>query len=110
MYDGVTAMPALTRRDILCRAANGFGALALQGMLARDAGAAAPRLNPLAARLPHFATKAKSVIFLFMVGGPSQIDTFDPKPALVKLAGQPLPSSYGKVVSQFRAGDGGGCS
>jgi hypothetical protein len=99
----MTRMPALTRRDILCRAANGFGALALQSLLVRD-GFAAPRINPLAARQPHFPTKAKSVIFLFMVGGPSQIDTFDPKPKLEKLAGQQLPASYGKVVSQFTDG------
>src|SRR5207249_1489384 len=54
---------------------------------------------------PHFAPKAKSVIFLFMVGGPSQVDTFDPKPALEKYNGQPLPASYGTVVSQFTKGD-----
>ncbi|MCC6538847.1 MAG: DUF1501 domain-containing protein [Bryobacterales bacterium] len=90
-----------SRRDILRTAANGFGALALQSLLH---GADAPRANPLAARQPHLATKAKSVIFLFMVGGPSQIDTFDPKPALVKLAGQPLPQSYGKIISQVTDG------
>ena len=62
-------------------------------------------MNPLAAKPPHFAPKAKSVIFLFMVGGPSQVDTFDPKPALEKYDGQPLPESYGKIVSQFTKGD-----
>src|SRR5207245_1557824 len=61
--------------------------------------------NPLSPRPPHFAPKAKSVIFLFMVGGPSQVDTFDPKPALEKYNGQPLPASYGTVVSQFTKGD-----
>ncbi len=96
--------PAITRRDILRTAGHGFGAIALQELLARDLHAAS-RVNPLSAKPPHFASKAKSVIFLFMVGGPSQIDTFDPKPALEKLQGQPLPDSYGKVPSQFTNGD-----
>jgi hypothetical protein len=93
----------LNRRDVLRASANGFGAIALQHLLARE-GAAAPRLNPLAAKAPHFAPKAKSVIFLFMVGAPSHIDTFDPKPALKKFEGQKLPESYGKIVSQFTDG------
>jgi len=91
------------RRDILRSAGNGFGALALQYLLARD-GYAATRINPLAAKPPHFAAKAKSVIFLFMVGGPSQIDTFDPKPLLKKHEGKPLPDSFGKITSQFTDG------
>ena len=74
----------LSRREWLCRSANGFGGLALLNMLARqgDAGAI---------RAPHFAPKAKAVIFLFMDGGPSQMDTFDPKPRLTRDNGQPLP-------------------
>src|SRR6266566_5087354 len=92
--------PVITRRDILARAGHGFGALALASLLEAN-----PRVNPLAAKPPHFAPKAKSVIFLFMVGGPSHVDTFDPKPALKKYEGQKLPDSYGKVVSQFTAGD-----
>jgi hypothetical protein len=95
---------ALTRRDVLRGAAQGFGAIALEHLLQREL-AAAPRVNPLAPKPPHFAGKAKSVIFLFMVGAPSHIDTFDPKPALKKYEGQPLPESYGKVVSQFTNGD-----
>ena len=95
---------ALTRRDVLRGAAQGFGAVALEHMVQREL-AAAPRVNPLAPKPPHFAGKAKSVIFLFMVGAPSHIDTFDPKPALKKYEGQPLPESYGKVVSQFTNGD-----
>jgi hypothetical protein len=91
---------ALTRRDVLVRAAHGFGSIALASLLPPP-GIAAERPNPLAAKAPHFAAKAKSVIFLFMVGGPSQVDTYDPKPALEKYHGQPLPPSYGKVVSQF---------
>jgi hypothetical protein len=92
-----------TRRNVLLDAAQGFGALALQSLLVRE-GAAAPRVNPLAAKAPHFEAKAKSVIFLFMVGAPSQMDTFDPKPLLKKFEGQPLPESYGKIKSQFTDG------
>ena len=94
----------LTRRDILARAGHGFGALALASLLG-DRAEAVSRVNPLAAKAPNFAAKAKSVIFLFMVGGPSHIDTFDPKPALKKFEGQKLPDSYGKVPSQFTSGD-----
>lgn len=94
---------ARSRRDVLRNAAHGFGALALQSMLVRD-GLAKPRVSPLAAKPSHFPAKAKSVIFLFMVGAPSQIDTFDPKPALKKYEGQKLPDSFGKVQSQFTDG------
>jgi len=73
----------LSRREMLFRCANGFGGLALAGLLANKS-VAATSGNPLAPRTPHFAPKAKSVIFLFMDGGPSQIDTFDPKPRLQK--------------------------
>jgi len=81
---------ALTRRELLQRCGMGFGALALGGMLA-DAGHAAKAANPLALKPPHFPAKAKHVIHIFLNGGPSQVDTFDPKPALAKYAGQPLP-------------------
>jgi hypothetical protein len=84
-------------------AANGFGAVAAEYLLQREL-SAGPRINPLAAKPPHFPGKAKSVIFLFMVGAPGQMDTFDPKPNLVKYAGQPLPESYGKIQSQFTDG------
>jgi hypothetical protein len=94
----------VTRRDILSRAGHGFGSLALASLLGSPA-QAVTRVNPLAPKAPHFAPKAKSVIFLFMVGGPSHIDTFDPKPALKKYEGQKLPDSYGKVPSQFTSGD-----
>ncbi len=73
----------MTRRDLLLRAANGFGGLALLDLMARDARAGT--------RKPHFEAKAKSVIFLFMDGGPSQMDTFDPKPRLRADHGKPLP-------------------
>ncbi|MBV9122246.1 MAG: DUF1501 domain-containing protein, partial [Planctomycetes bacterium] len=101
--------PARSRRDFLFQAGGGFGALALSWLLARDGYAvdtpAAPEANPLAARPPHFPAQARSVIFLFMVGGPSQIDLFDPKPELLQRQGQPLPASFGKPVSQFTKGD-----
>jgi Protein of unknown function (DUF1501) len=95
------------RREFLLQAGGGCGALALQWLLARDAVAApTPKLvNPLAAKPPHFEPKAKSVIFMFMVGGPSQMDLFDPKPDLEKWQGKPLPPSTGRPVSQFTKGD-----
>ena len=83
-----------SRREFLLKAGGGFGSLALASMLARD-GQAAGRLRPAAvAPMPHFEPKAKSVIWCFLDGGPSHIDLFDPKPALNKLAGQPLPDSF----------------
>ena len=78
-----------SRRNVLRLAANGFGAVALESLLQGPLGAT-ERLNPLSAKPPHFETKAKSIIFLFMVGAPGQMDTFDPKPSLAKYAGQPL--------------------
>jgi len=96
--------PAVTRRDVLVRAAHGFGSIALASLLSPPAGAT-ERVNALAAKPPHFKPRAKSVIFLFMVGAPSHIDTFDPKPALEKYDGQLLPASYGTVVSEFTKGD-----
>lgn len=77
----------ISRRALLHRAGAGFGAVALNGLLADEGLAAA---DPLAARKPHFKTKAKSVIWLFINGGPSQVDTWDYKPGLVKADGQEL--------------------
>ncbi len=96
-----------SRRDFLFRAGNGFGALALSYLMQREVlaqGKTQPGkklVNPLAPKPPHFAPKAKAVIFLFMVGGPSQMETFDPKPELDKLHGQQMPASFGEVKSQF---------
>ena len=86
-------LPAtFSRRDMLFRAANGFGGLALTAMLAEEARTQDDRsVDPMLVRPPHFAPKAKSVIFLFMDGGPSHVDTFDPKPRLREEDGQPLP-------------------
>jgi len=84
---------APTRRDMLARCANGFGAVALAALLGDRAfgdNVAIDPKNPLAPRKPHFDGKAKSVIFLFMDGGPSQMDTFDPKPRLDRENGQPI--------------------
>ena len=67
------------RRQMLRRAGAGFGSLALAALLADEA-RRGPAANPLAPRTPHFPARAKRVIFLFMPGGPSQVDTFDPKP------------------------------
>ncbi len=97
---------ATSRRDFLAQAGNGFGALALSTLLARDAAASEKEggrklFNPLAPKPPHFTPKAKAVIFLFMVGGPSQMETFDPKPTLDRLHGQQMPPSFGEVKSQF---------
>lgn len=75
------------RRDFLTRCGAGFGALALSGITSQ------------AALKPHHPATAKSVIFLFMEGGPSHLDTFDPKPELNRLAGQHLPESYGTVLT-----------
>lgn len=76
----------LTRRALLRQTACGFGTLGLTSMIAEAA-----KTNPLAVKQPHFTPKAKRVIFLFMHGGPSSIDTFDPKPKLVEMNGKPLP-------------------
>ncbi len=91
-----------TRREFLWEAGGGFVGTALTYMLARDgffannANAAAPQIaNPLSPKPPHFVSKAKSVIFLFMYGGVSQVDTFDPKPELTKRHGQPIPVQDG---------------
>jgi hypothetical protein len=83
--------PRLTRRQMLCGAGSGLGLLGLAGMFA-DAQSTDPRRsNPLAARTPHYPARAKRVIFLFMPGGPSQTDTFDPKPRTAAESGKPLP-------------------
>lgn len=78
-----------TRREMLCKCANGFGGLALAYLMADKQAPAAE--NPLAPKSPHYKAKAKSVIFLFMDGGPSQMDTFDPKPRLRQHHGKPIP-------------------
>ena len=87
------------RREFLCEAFCGFGALAYTSMLQ------AQGLNPLAPKTPPETAKAKSVIFLFMAGGPSHLETFDPKPLLNKLSGQKRPAAFGEAKYQFINGD-----
>src|SRR4051812_16503334 len=99
---------AVSRRDVLARSAGGFGAVALSALLASERRAAAAGvtagsgakplvidpLTPLAPRKPPLAAKAKRVIFLFMFGGPSHLDTFDYKPVLHQRSGEPAPQSF----------------
>lgn len=85
---------SVSRRELLRSSAAGFGSLALAGILNRESAG-----GPLSVQPPQFAAKAKSVIFLFMHGGPSQVDTFDYKPQLEKDNGKPLPFPKPRVVS-----------
>src|ERR1051326_9164234 len=91
----------MNRRDLLLRGGGGFGAVVLNALLADNPLRAnpTPSLNPLAPRQPHLQARAKNVIFLFMEGGPSHLDLFDPKPLLQRLAGQPMPASFGKPIT-----------
>jgi hypothetical protein len=82
---------ALTRRELLHRCGMGLGALALGDLVVQVQNTRAASIDPLLPRSPHFPAKAKHVIHLFMNGGPSHVDTFDPKPTLTKYSGQPLP-------------------
>ncbi len=82
---------------MLRRFANGFGMIGLASLLANESRAAEP-VNPLAPKTPHFEPKAKRLIFLFMSGGPSHVDTFDPKPRLATDNGKPLPFEQPKLV------------
>lgn len=90
-----------TRRAFLERCGAGFGALALASM-AQGEGVVLDPLKPFLPRVPHQTPRAKSVIFLFMVGGPSHVDTFDFKPVLQQLHGKPVPESIRKAVLDSR--------
>ncbi|MEX2301189.1 MAG: DUF1501 domain-containing protein [Bryobacterales bacterium] len=94
----------LSRRAMLREAACGFGYVGLAGLLAQESAFADVNANPLLPRAPHFAPRAKRVIFLFMHGGPSSIDTFDFKPRLIQDDGKPLPM---KRPLAFADGDPG---
>jgi hypothetical protein len=87
------AAPPLPRRDFLARCGLGFGALGLAALGGTPLAAATAfdPLRPLAPRAPHFPARARRVIHIFANGGPSQVDTFDPKPALARWHGKPLP-------------------
>src|SRR5215472_4716437 len=90
------------RREFLANCFCGFGSLALASMLNAETS-----LNPLAPKAPSIPdhAKAKSVIFVFMAGGPSHLETFDPKPLLNKLNGETRPKEFGEVKRQFIKGD-----
>src|SRR5437762_530357 len=91
----------LSRRRMLTTFANGFGMLALADLLSGEharAGESATSANPLTVRAAHHLARAKRVIFLFMSGGPSHVDLFDPKPKLAEYAGKPLPFEQPKLV------------
>src|SRR5437870_69249 len=97
----------LTRRQLLQRGGMGFGMLGLAGALESagilTAPAQAAALNPLAPKQPHFQGKAKRVVHLFMNGGPSHVDTFDPKPLLDQYHGRPLPRTNLRTERQTGA-------
>jgi len=93
---------SLSRRELLARAGNGFGLVALAELLGTEALAGAVgepdrALQPYAVRAPHHAARAKRVIFLYMPGGPSHVDLFDPKPRLIADNGKPLPFEKPKL-------------
>src|SRR6478609_11480737 len=87
----------MTRRDLLQTMSAGFGIVGLRGL------AGAETADPLAPKAPHFPAKAKRVIFLFLNGGPSQVDTFDPKPMLAKYSHQPMPT--GNLKTERKTGN-----
>ena len=95
MFDG----SHLNRRELLARAGAGFGSLALAMMLAEDGRLVAGETGPVLG--PHFAGTAKQVIFLFMGGGPSHVDLFDPKPELKRLDGKDVPESIAKNIPKI---------
>jgi hypothetical protein len=99
-YSCNRSVPVKSRRDFLEKSSFGFGSIALSYLLNSRSVLGSTSFpnenNPLAVKSPQFPAKAKSVIFIFLQGGPSQVDTFDPKPELAKLDGQLLRSALGK--------------
>lgn len=96
-----------SRREFFLRSGLGFGGLALAALQAGEARGEEPEIDPahpVLPRAPHFAPRADSVIFLFMEGGPSHLDLFEPKPELQQRAGQPLPPSFGPVFTPMGVG------
>jgi uncharacterized protein (DUF1501 family) len=87
-------LAARTRRHFLSRCAVGLGGIALASMLNQARGAGAAPAGPLAPKPTHFPARAKNIIYLFMAGGPSQLELFDYKPKLAELNGQPIPQSF----------------
>ena len=101
MLTNLPTQPLPSRRQMLRQSFNGLGGLALASLLSGDLAAAASS-NPLAPKKPHHAAKAKNCIFLFMSGGVSQVDTFENKPALAKIAGERMPLLTG-LATQLEA-------
>ena len=100
MWISNKGIPTMTsRRQMLRNASAGFGALALHGLLGLESRGAIHSQGPLSPKQPHFKPKAKRVIFLFMHGGPSHVDTFDYKPLLTRDDGKPLPFAKPRIVS-----------
>ena len=82
----------ITRRHLFGQCALGVGSIALASLLGESARGEGAKQQ--AAKLPHFPAKAKNIIYLFMAGGPSQLELFDYKPKLIELNGKPIPDSY----------------
>jgi uncharacterized protein DUF1501 len=100
-WDDLMRRRGFTRREALARCANGFGMVALAALFGEEALARAAEsapFDPLAPKPPHFRPRARRVIFLFMSGGPSHVDLFDPKPRLIEDAGKPLPFEMPKLM------------
>src|SRR5262245_58508505 len=83
-----------SRRQFLQTSACGLGTIALSQLMASEGRAADTVLGPMAPKAPHFAPKAKNVIFLFMAGAPSHLDLYDPKPELNRLHGEAVPAAF----------------
>lgn len=95
----------LNRRQFLTNVGGGIGAIALAKILSEENLLASSQgpvggVDPMAVKAPHYEPKVKRVIYLFMHGGPSHVDLFDPKPDLIKHAGVPLPESFGSVMTR----------
>ena len=93
------ARPTRTRREFVRDAFCGFGALAVTSIYQQELARA--QADPLAAKAPPLVPQAKAVIFIFMSGGPSHLETFDPKPLLNQLHGQSRPKEFGEAKYQF---------
>ena len=102
----VAEMPA-SRRSFLSQAGGGFGMVALASLLADNPVGQAAEKFAASDKIPapHFAPRVKRVIWLFMHGGPSHVDLFDPKPDLIRLAGKPLPESFGAVMTRRKVAE-----
>jgi hypothetical protein len=103
MHHHLPSAAGCSRRDVIVASGAGLGFLGLAGVLADAGELAAPPVDPLAVKQPHFAPRARRVIQFFLNGGPSHIDTFDPKPLIERYARQPLPVS---LTTERKTGGG----